>query len=209
MLREIEFCLQSPWLKDFTVYVLGQDNFEYAKKAGANAVLVDPKPFLYPQSAFYRNRLQCLIAAAQDYDEFVSLDWDCYPTRDIPADFWERLSKKAPFQAPLCCYRFPRCRWRAHGTNFVPNGGWLYFRDNTIPSQIGKVWDSQPIGDLDEVAMAYWTDNYLGGWKGPETYYKTFEPVFVMLTHRTRSMYSAALLQDKEPVFVHEHQPWN
>jgi len=217
LLDEINFCLQSPILGEFTTYVLGQDNYDRLRRLGARCVLVNSKSMVHPTQT-YRNRLRCLEVAAKDYDEMVALDWNCYPTRRLPPDFWDRLSTKARFQAPLVRYRAGLAHWRPPNRSrcLLPNGGWLYFRQPPIIIEdMEHLWDSSRAGQLDEVVYARWTDNQLGDqlpWVRPiqpslEIYYKHFEPLFVNLTRTSITYYLPDLLRDKDPIFKHELLP--
>jgi hypothetical protein len=147
-----------------------------------------------------------LTAAAKHYDEFICLDWDCYPDQPIPADLWEQLGKKGPIQMPLFAYKYPKCPWRAdqQAKRMVPNGGWIYFRNNTMPQSILDHWDLAPATDLDETVMAHWMDTNDGGWKGVQDYYDRFEPYCISLP-KTERIFGQERLRDKRGIFIHVH----
>jgi len=212
LLHEIQYAIThpSPHIPNYTIYVLGKENHRYVEGLGAQAVLVDPRPFLYPlRGQLHRNRLTCLQMAAKDFDEFVSLDWDCHPFIPIPDNFWERLAQKNAFQAPLTRYRYSKCPWRKVDGGLVPNASWMYFRDPTIPQQFNEIYEASQAQTLsdgsEETVAAYWTDQQLGGWQGTEAYFQHFETPFI-LTQFSRTIFPHHLETGKHRVFCHSHE---
>lgn len=168
----------------FIVYVFGKENFEKVKTFGFNAVLINenPAPFNLITET-YRNKLEIIKYAMEvdGYDEIVYMDWDTIPTKKLLPNFWDILGKKEVFQANLQTYCRRKCPWRRSGDfRKVPNGGFIYIRDKSIPSKVISYWEELCLkkiqSDNDEPAFAMLTDNMVGGWKGIDLYWKLFEP---------------------------------
>jgi hypothetical protein len=180
----------------FTTYVMGEDNYKSLidkgiEKLGHKVVLVHKDPFMFDLIKYqYRHKIEIIKYAMEvdGYDEIVYLDWDCIPQKNIPGNFWEEQGKKESLQACLQYYKRPKCPWRAHidsgAVHEVPNGGYLYIRDKTIPSRAVKIWENE-VGqpDNDEIAWAKLTDDMFGGWKNNDFFYDKFETMYCNL-HR-------------------------
>jgi len=188
----------------FVTYVFGIENFSILDGLGVkDIVLVNNSPFQFDLVKHqYRHKMEIIKKAMEEdgFDEVVYLDWDCIPTCPLPNDFWETLGKKDAIQANLIQYHRKKCFWRQEDQRKVPNGGFLYIRDKTIPSRAIKIWETIP-QDNDEVAWAKLTDEMMGEWKGIETYWDRFEPMVCDL-HRS-SPYSPEKLKEKKLCFRH------
>lgn len=180
--QDIDILMKNEFNEPFRTYVMGRENYDLLLKAGvADAVLLDEKPFRFDLIKHqYRNKIEIIMNAMENdgYDEIVYLDWDCRPFKRLPSDFWEELGKREVFQANLQCYNRNKCHWRTENRRAVPNGGFLYIRDKSIPSLAAKRWEELGMGDNDEPAWAKVTDEITGGWKGPEKYWEKFESMF-------------------------------
>ena len=125
-------------------------------------------------------------AMEQDgFDEIVYMDWDCFPTKPLPENFWETLRKKNVFLACLQVYKQRLSEWRIEDIDKrkVPNGGWVYIGDKTIPSEFAACWEEVGQPRNDEIAYSKWIDKKMGEWKGNEYFWNNFETPFCEL-HR-------------------------
>jgi hypothetical protein len=171
----------------FRVFVYGEDNFNRIQKEGFDCVMVDksPNPFDLIKHQ-YRHKIELIRYAmeVENYDELVYMDWDCVPQKKLSSNFWEECKKKAEIQACFQIYFRKKCGWRTVDQRKVPNGGYIYLRDKTIPSKVVKIWETMP-QDNDEPAWAKYIDNSMGGWTNTELnmqkYWDNFEPMFCNL----------------------------
>jgi hypothetical protein len=164
----------------FITYVMGKDNMKALEEKGFECRLVHDEPFMFDIRKYqYRHKLECIRVAMEEdgYDEIVYLDWDCLPTRPLPDDFWDSMSKRGVFQANLQQYKRKKCMWRRMDRRKVPNGGFLYLADQSLPQQAIAHWEKAK-QDNDEPAWARLTDEMLGGWKGPDEYWDKFEAMY-------------------------------
>lgn len=226
--RDINNVARCKYNQPFRTYVMGQDNVDNLKKAGFDdCVLIDDRPFSFDVNQHrYRNKMEAIKYAMEEdgYDEIVYLDWDCLPTAPLPLDFWSELGKRDVIQANLMQYKsFPRATWRNASNilftdgkrlsrrrlkiqqNVILNGGFLYIRDKTIPSQAVKWWqiilDEGGKGDNDEPAWQRLLDEMTGGWVGAEAFWERFEAMHCVLGRR--SVYPSEKLLTKTPCFKH------
>lgn len=223
--NDIKLIKDNSYTESFIIYVFGEDNYKYLISEGFDCRLIDNNPTRYDmKSHLYRHKLDVLSEAIREFDEIVFLDWDCRPTAKLPSDFWDVMRKKAPFQANLFQYRTKKCLWRENDWRKVCNGGFLYIRDSKIPEDIIKNYNElsewvkkqkeireqqgkklrfreEALIFDDEPAITKWVDNYLGGWKGSEKYWESFEPDFCNL--KKKSVFSKELLNTKRECFVH------
>ena len=211
MEKEIRREIANPFLKPFgrghvfSVYVLGTDNQRRLQKMGISSIVVDKRPMLFDRNNLYRNRMALWAAAMQDFDRVVFLDWDCFPTCRIPANFWELLESKSEIQSPLTAYKYPRCSWRGASSDarLLPNGGWVYVRNRSIPKGILDHWNRFEGEALGEKVIAHWMDKQYG-WRGREDYYQRFEPFCISLP-KTVPIYGKMPLEGKCNIFEHCH----
>jgi hypothetical protein len=221
-IKSNEYCS----IKDFKVYVFGENNYNILLSEGFDCKLVSKNPVEYDmETQLYRHKLDIILKACRDYDEIVFLDWDCVPVRILPNDFWDVMREKAPFQANLFQYRTKKCfLWRNLETRKVCNGGFLYLRDIKIAEQFIKNYDElfdwvEKQRELrlkegkelrfrekalifdDEPAITKWVDDDMDGWKGIDYYWEHYEPDFCNL--KKKSVYSSELLKSKNTCFLH------
>ena len=187
----------------FIVYVFGKDNYKHALTFGFNCVLVDenPSPFdLLTEQ--YRHKLEILKYAMEEdgYDEIMFVDWDCIPNKKIPVDFWDVMGKKEIIQANLQLYKRRKATWREKDMRKIPNAGFLYLRDKSLPSKIIEKWE-EIHGPSAEPPLAKLTDEMTGGWQGIDKYWELFEPDFCNL-HKM-SVYPQEKIDTKNVCFKH------
>lgn len=219
--KEIASVSDKSW---FTVYTFGKDNHKWLTELGFNSRIVDYCPVKFNlETEMYRHKLEVFLYATADFDEFAFLDWDCVPVSDM-SDCWEKLNKKESFQANLFQYRTKKCLWRDCDHRKVCNGGFAYFRDNSIPNKMINYWEGfrswtvkQEIKrkskglDLrfrekcltydDEPSMSRYVDDFFGSWCGSEKYWDFFEPSVCNL--KKKSAFSDKMLESKNACFIH------
>ena len=209
---EIEFAKHCRYLEPFTTYVFGKDNYEHLKSCNVEQNIVklaSNEPILWDmETQCYRHKLEAFKLGMQDFDEIVFLDWDTVPTKPLPPDFWEVLSKKDPIQAALIQYKIKSKSspyWRKVNRSWASGAAWLYIRDKTIPDKIIKVWEDLGKGWSEELAITKYIDESMGGWKGLEEYQKRFEPdcFYHPRPHKSRPIHSPDFIAAKKPCFWH------
>ena len=204
---DIERILNCKFNEPFVTYVMGDDNFKRMTDKGFNCVQThkEPNPFDLIKHQ-YRHKLELIRYAMEKdkYDEIVYMDWDCVPQKNISTNFWAEMGKRGVLQACLQQYFRKKCFWRKTDLRKVPNGGFIYIRDNTIPSQVIQAWETMK-QDNDEPAWAKISDQLMGGWQDTETsmqkYWDMFEPMFCNL-HRG-SPFPVDKLKSKDVCFIH------
>jgi len=204
---DIQRIKQCQFNEPFRVYVYGKDNFERMKKENFDCVMIDkrPNPFDLIKHQ-YRHKLELIRYAMEkdNYDELVYLDWDCVPQKKLISDFWEKCSQRGPIQACFQQYHRKKCFWRSIDQRKVPNGGFLYIRDKTLPDRAIKYWEAMP-QDNDEPAWAKLIDELMGGWKDSpaclKKYWDIHETYYCSLWNS--SAFPADLLKTKDVNFIH------
>ena len=202
--KNVKFIVNSKFNAPFLTYIMGEENLVNMRSLGFNCKMIDknPAPFDLIKHQ-YRNKLEIIKYAMEEdgYDEIVYMDWDCFPQKSLVRNFWEELGKKESFQANLQMYHRRKAHWRNKELRKVPNGGFLYIRDKSLPNRAIKFWEELGSGDNDEPAWAKLTDEMTGGWQGVEKYWELYEPMFCNL-HRS-SPYSEEELNSKDLCFIH------
>ena len=202
--NDIQTIKKNQFNEPFVTYIFGEDNYKGLTSEGFDCKLLLKEPQAFDLVKYqFRNKLEMLKYAMEEdgYDEIVYLDWDCVPQKKIPSDFWDQLGKKEPFQACLQLYHRKKCHWRPDELRKVPNGGFIYIRDKSIPSEAIKLWEETGKNDSDEIAWAKMTDNWVGGWQGSDRYWDLFEPMFCNI-HKN-SPHSKEKLETKDVCFIH------
>lgn len=201
--NDIKRIIANDYNEPFIVYVFGKDNYEHARSFGFNCVLIDENPAPFDLiTEQYRHKLEVLKYAMEEdnYDEIMFIDWDCIPKKKIPSNFWDIMGQKEIIQANLQLYHRRKARWRKDELRKIPNAGFLYLRDKSLPEKIIKRWESIK-GPSAEPPLAKLTDEMMGGWQGVDKYWELFEPDFCNL-HKA-SPYSKKLLKSKNICFIH------
>lgn len=201
---DIDLIIKNKFNEPFVVYVFGKDNYEKMKSLGFNCVLANSDPAPYDQVKYvYRHKLELIKYAmeADGYDELIYLDWDCRPQKKLPSNYWDEFQKKESIQACLQQYRRRKCLWRGENdVRKVPNGGFIYLRDKTIPKKVIQIWETMP-QDNDEPAIARFIDDMMSGWKGMDEFWRLYEAPFCNL--HSMSPYPKELLNTKDLCFIH------
>lgn len=191
----------NPMAQPFTCYTFGEDNHKFLIDQGIDSSLVDKKPIIWDmETKQFRHKLEVLKCGLQDYDEVVFLDWDCMAIRPLPKDMWESLAEKEPIQAILRMYHRRKAMWRKREARQIPEASWVYIREKGIGDDLIQLWSEMGEPWSEELVIAKYIDNQMGGWKGREEYWKRFEP-YVYTWANTR-ICSPELIAQK-PVFAH------
>lgn len=204
--NNIKEALANPHSPESKTYVFGKENYDGLVKLGVNNLhLLQNEEFKFDLIKHqYRHKLELIQYAMEKdgYDEIIYLDWDCYPTKQIPSDIWDTLAKKESIQANLICYHRVKCPWRNEDRRKLPNGGFLYIRDKTLPSKAIAHWDKIP-QDNDEIAWAKVVEDLMGGtWKGMQEYWDRFEPMMCNL-HKSSPFEGEPCYRSKNICFIH------
>ena len=169
-----------------------------------NCVLINKSPAPYDlMTEQYRHKLEAIRYAMEvdGYDEMIHLDWDCYPVKKIPTNFWDIMGKKEAFQANLFKFRHLKCPWRKIDRTVTPNGGFVYIRNKEYPARIIKIWEEKLRGNSAEPPMAMFVDELMGGWKGLDEYWDLYEADCCRLKNGTP--HPAEKMKTKDLSFIH------
>jgi hypothetical protein len=160
-------------------YVFGKDNQRYLEERGMETRLVDDRPIIWDMdNEQFRHKLEVLYQALQEFDEIVFLDWDCTECKPIPPDFWSRLAEKEPIQAVLRQYHRKKAYWRSIDARKIPEASFVYIRDKQIGADLNKTWEEMGRPWSEEIVMAKYMDERLGGWQGLDHYWEHYNPFF-------------------------------
>lgn len=188
---------------EFITYVWGKDNYDSLNSMGFKCVLMKPEPFQWDLvKCQYRHKLEALRFAMEEEkcDELLHVDWDCIPQKKADENMWKLLSEKQSFQANLIRYKHKKATWRKEDRTTIPNGGCVYIKDKTVPSQLIKIWETMQ-GPSAEPAMAKYCDDVMGGWQGIDKYWELFE-IPICNVHRM-SPYTLERKKSKNVYFIH------
>ena len=206
ILLEVPNIIHNEYTLPFTCYAYGKDNKKFIEDNGGTAILLNDDPMPFPPEEQFRNKLEMIRYAMEEdhYDEILWIDWDCYPTKALPENFWSVLGKKESIQACLMIYMRKKAMWRKWCKRTIPNGGFLYIRDKKIPSKIIELWNTNR-QDNDEPAIAMYMDTFIGNWEDREAslskYWQLFEPDFCNLIRAYA--YPTELINTKNVCFIH------
>jgi hypothetical protein len=180
--NEYDISLKNTYLKDYVVYVLGENNYKELTNIGFNCVLVNKEPTLFdPIKRIWKHKIYLMQQAMKDFDKIIYLDWDTQPLKMITDSIWDTLSLKDDFQAPLFKYasvKMPHRSKKGFGHRVLPSGAFVYIADKNIPSELLEFENADYLKNkwLDEAYYGAWTDYRYGGWKGLGFYREHFEP---------------------------------
>lgn len=180
--KDIELMKMAKYNKPFVTYVFGDDNYKFLVDNGFECVLVDKKPIVWDiDTQAFRHKLEALKCGIQQYNEIVLLDWDTFPIKPLPANFWGALRRKAPIQAILRIYARRKAYWRAKEGRQIPCASFVYLRSKEIAEGLIQTWEKMNRPLSEEIVMAKYMDEMMGGWEGVAKYEKLFEPDFFYL----------------------------
>lgn len=201
--NDIKLLLNSQYNHQWRTYVFGEDNLKFLQDNGVkDCVLVDKKPYVWDMDTQqFRHKLEAFRCGMQDFDEIVFLDWDCQPERDLPNDFWETLRRKNSLQAIIRMYARKKAYWRKSDQRKVPCASFVYINEKSIADDLIKTWEDMGSPMSEEVPMAKYMDDKIGGWKGIDAYWDIYEPDFFVLDEGY--VYTKEKLATKNRCFGH------
>ena len=94
------------FLPNEIVYVWGSENDRYLRGLGYDTILVSRDicdPRYGSMKMKYYHKLEAIILADSDFDEYILVDWDTYTDMDLDSDFYSLLRSKSEVQCPLYC----------------------------------------------------------------------------------------------------------
>jgi len=192
---EINAIVKNKYTEHFVTYVMGVSNYEALQDKGLDCVLIDDRPMVLKES--FVNKIVCLKAAMEDYDEIVFLDWDCVPVKKLPDNFWNIMVSKESIQCPLyrCTRRVNTWRTGRIQPKILSGGFFVYVRDKNIPSTLLE-WYDEPVNLpnkwTDETYYSKYIDNMMGGCddgKGKFKYDEYMERFDPMVCNSRRSSF--------------------
>jgi hypothetical protein len=187
---DIAKLIKNNYNEEFIVYTYGKENHKFLMKTGFRSILIHDEPFKWDLIKFqYRHKLELFKYAIEEdkYDEYVFLDWDCFPTKRLFPDYWKELGKREVFQANLTRYKASKCYWREDrdSRHYLPNAGYVYIRDKSLPDKFIEAWGEMKKNKQSaEPPLAKVIDDMSGGWQGLDYYLNRFEPVECKLKRR-------------------------
>lgn len=185
--KDIKLILRCKYNKPFVTYVFGKDNYNFLKDNGFDCVLVDSRPIVWDiEKEAFRHKLEAFKCGMEQYDEVVFLDWDTFPVKPLPDNFWDIMKCKESFQAILRMYKRRKAFWRKNGgQRAIPCASFVYFREKQITQNLISLWEQHGRPWSEEVIMARFVDKTMGNWSGIKDgvvrYEKLFEPDFFYL----------------------------
>jgi len=203
--NDIKLLKMNPWNEPYVCYTFGEDNHKYLLDEGIDSRLVDKKPIVWDmEKEQFRHKLEAFDQGMNDFDEMVFLDWDTLPTKPLPKDFWEVLGKKRSFQAILRIYHRKKATWRKDEQRKVPCASFVYCRDKAVTERLCEMWEQRGRPWSEEIIMARYMDEALGGWQGMDVYWDNFEPDFFYLDECI--LFSREQYKTKNRCFKHLNQ---
>lgn len=191
---------------EFITYTFGKSNVDFLNGLNIESRLITEDHLPYPTKIWWHKIDVLKYAMEEDgFDEIVFLDWDCVLNKPLFDDVWERLGQKEDFQACLMKYSYHVLDYRKgrQANKLVPNGGFVYIRNKSIPAEIEKWSRVDPNQWLDEAAYAKYLDDRTDGWIGTSSYWDLFEPEVCTYF---RSVYRK---REKDYCFRHRKQSEN
>ena len=202
--NDIKLLKHNMYAQPFKAYVFGEDNYKYLVDQGFDCKLVDKKPIVWDMDKEqFRHKIEIWRCGMEDFDEIVHLDWDTQLIKPLPSDFWEVLEQKASVQAILRIYHKSKAKkWREVDKRKVCCASWVYMRDKNIPDELIAQWEEMGRPWSEEEVLSKYTDGLVGGWKGIEKYWETFEPPYFTLEGGCK-VFDDELLATKDVCYQH------
>jgi len=180
--EDIKLLLKNPYNEPFTTFVFGEDNYKYACDQGLSCALIDKRPIVWDMNTQqFRHKIEAFRVGMQEFDQMVFLDFDTYPVKPLPNDFWDELGKKEALQVPLRIYHRKKVFWRKQDRRKVPCASFVYIRDKGIPDELIDLWVKLKRPWSEEIVLMKHIERMMGGWKGVGEYWERFDPEYFRL----------------------------
>lgn len=173
------------------VYVWGRDNFDFLKGLGYDTTLISEENEHHIGVDKFNHKVECFLYASKQFDKFIFLDWDVKQVKK----FNELIIKDVPFLSPVYAYPkefyqldyepsnmwiknqielMKKYTWDMEDILVLPNAGFFYCGDNTIPTEMMKIIKKNNLTTLvEEFALFILSDCDL------ETYILNYEPTHI------------------------------
>lgn len=203
---DIQFLKMTKYQSPCFTYAFGAENAKFLRSYGFECKQLSEEPILWDMDTQqFRHKLEIFKAAMEDFDEIVFLDWDTVQIKPLPKDFWQILKSKGDFQAILRMYHRTKAQWRATDRRKIPCASFVYIADKTVPSKLIELWEKHDRPWSEEIVMARYMDEQMGGWKGLDYYWDHFEPDFFVLDEGR--VFTTDQLGSKDHRFSHINAP--
>jgi len=199
--NDINLCLHNKYQEPFTVYVFGEDNYKYLVDCGFKCKMLDKRPIVWDlDKQQFRHKFEVFKHAAEDFDEFVFTDWDMMFVNPLPKDFWEKMYEKEDIQAIMRIYKQRiMWQWRTESQRLCSCGSFIYIRRKEIANELINYWEKMGAGWGEEVVIAKYIDDKMGGKLDLEEYWRRFEPDYFKL----QPIYSEDKMKTKIDIIQH------
>jgi hypothetical protein len=191
----------NPTSLPFCCYTFGEDNHKFLIDNGVDSRLVDKRAIIWDmETEQFRHKLEVLKCGLSDYDEIIFMDWDCLAIRPFTDDMWDKVGKGEDIKAILRMYKRRKATWRKGDMRKIPEASWVYLRGKQVGDDLIDTWEKMNRPWSEEIVLAKYTDERLGGWQGVEAYWDNFEPP--VFTWANTRVCSPELFKQK-PTFAH------
>jgi len=195
---------QAKYMPPFKVFVFGEDNYKSLVDDGFDCIMADKRPIVWDMNKQqFRHKIEAFKLGIEIFDEMIFLDWDMYPLKLVPCDFWDVLGKKNSLQAILRMYHRRKAFWRKSEPRKIPCASFVYIRGSQVTEDIISMWEKMNKPWSEETVMGRYMDEQIGGWKGIQAYWDAYEPDFFVL--REGRVFDKELLNTKNKVFDHKN----
>ena len=213
---EIEYSIKNDIEKfdfKFICYTYGEENHRFLVDHGVCSIMKSKENLIFPYEHSLRHKLESYKYAAEDFDEFVHVDWDCNLKSKISDNIFNEMRKKGEMQA--CLYKWRRLvgKWRAsvkdrEDIKCFANSSFLYIRNRVLPQEAIRIYDNDKLylnrwkKQNDEMVISYLFDQLSGGWQGLEYWMKNFESEYSM------QGLAPVFLNKPNAIFYHDQNKW-
>jgi hypothetical protein len=197
----------------FICYTYGEENHRFLIDHGIYSFMKSKESLIFPYEYSLRHKLESYKYAAEDFDEFAHVDWDCNLTAKVPDNIFDEMKKKGEMQA--CLYKWRRLvgKWRVAAKDIeeikcFANTSFLYIRNKSLPQEAINIYDNDKLSlnqwkkKNDEMAISYLFDQLSGGWQGLEYWKKNFEIEYSM------QGLTPVFTNKPNAVFFHNQNKW-
>jgi hypothetical protein len=169
-------------------YVFGQENYDFLVSHGFHCVLMSrhPRPHAGNDDGgdhAWIHKSQGWLAATEDFEEVISMDWDTIPLEKISTPYvFNKLRAKSDFGAHLLQYKHMVAPWRGGRIErkLKPSACFVYLGNHGVAKGIHEAMRylqnvmREPSG-TEEAGMAMYYDNRYGGFQGRDHWVEKHE----------------------------------